>query len=257
MDIKKYISSGIIELYVMGLCSTEEEKELEELRRQNPLLHDAILQYEMEMENKMQQNITLPPGEVDEKILSRLQSLNDTVTAVGTTNISPVKKISAVKPWWKIAAAAALVLFIVSSYFNYSLIKKNKQLEVLAKNSSTETLPLSDYAVITNPAITPVAMYGVGTHAICRCTMFWDKKTGKAYIMIHHLPRSSSAKDYQLWAEVDGKMISVGIINDDIRGRFIEVANVPAGSIAFSVTLEQKGGTNSPTLAETYLAGKI
>ena len=100
-------------------------------------------------------------------------------------------------------------------------------------------------------------MYGVGTHAICRCTMFWDKSTGKMYIMIHHLPKSSSAKDYQLWAEVDGKPVSIGIINDEIRGRFIEMPNVPAGSIAFTVTLENAGGTDQPTVTETYLSGKI
>lgn len=52
MDIKEYISSGIIELYVMGLCSPEEEKELEALRPQYKELHEAILQYEKDMEEK-------------------------------------------------------------------------------------------------------------------------------------------------------------------------------------------------------------
>lgn len=87
--------------------------------------------------------------------------------------------------------------------------------------------------------------------------MFWDKQTGKAYIMIHHLPKSSSSRDYQLWAEVDGKTVSVGIINDEIRGRFIEVSNVPGQSVAFKVTLENAGGAQTPTIAETYLEGKI
>jgi anti-sigma-K factor RskA len=100
-------------------------------------------------------------------------------------------------------------------------------------------------------------MYGVGYHAICRCTMFWDKQTGKMYIMIHHLPKSSEQKDYQLWAMVDGKQVSVGIVQDEIRGRFIEMNNVPAGAVSFMVTLEKAGGTAEPTIAETYLEGKI
>jgi hypothetical protein len=252
MDIKNYISSGIIELYVMGLCSPEEEKELELLRVQHPELHEAILQYETEMENKMLQNTTLPGAEVDEKILHRLESLNTPVVQMKVHN-APVKKLF----WLKPIAAAALLLLGISAFYNYSLYNKNKQQAEIIKGTKNISLPLSDYEVITNPSITPVGMYGVGSHAICRCTMFWDKKTGKAYIMIHHLPKSSSSKDYQLWAEVDGKSINVGIINDEIRGRFIEVPNMPAGAIAFSVTLEKAGGTDTPTVDETYLAGRI
>ena len=100
-------------------------------------------------------------------------------------------------------------------------------------------------------------MYGVGYHAICRCTMFWDKQTGKMYMIIHHLPKSSAQKDYQLWAMVDGKPISIGIVQDEIRGRFIEMNNVPAGAVSFIVTLEKAGGTTAPTLDETYLQGEI
>jgi anti-sigma-K factor RskA len=56
---------------------------------------------------------------------------------------------------------------------------------------------------------------------------------------------------------VNGKPISVGIVKDDIRGRFIEMNNVPAGATAFSVTLEKTGGNLTPTVQETYLEGKI
>ncbi len=257
MDIKEYISSGIIELYVMGICSPEEEKELEQLRRQHPELDEAILRYETEMENKMLRNGALPPAAVDEKILQTIDSLQPPVISINTRQ-TPVRKMNPkTAGWWKMAVAASVALLIVSAFFNYSLYRKNKKLEGIAQNTKGSPLPLSDYTVFTDPTITPVAMYGVGSHSICRCTMFWDKKTGKMYIMIHHLPKSSAAKDYQLWAEVDGKPVSVGIINDEIRGRFIEVSNVPYRSVAFSVTLEQAGGNASPTVSETYLAGKI
>ena len=253
MDIKSYISSGIIELYVMGMCSIEEEKELEMLRRQHPELNAAIIQYETELEASMQKNISLPANIVDERILQRLDSLPAPVIHINRNTNNNINK------WLKISAAAAVLLLLISSYFNYSLYSKNKQQEKNLQSTTPDiiTLPVSDYAVLNNPKITPVAMYGVGAHAICRCTMFWDKSTGKMYIMIHHLPKSSSAKDYQLWAEVDGKPVSIGIINDEIRGRFIEMPNVPAGSIAFTVTLENAGGTAQPTVTETYLSGKI
>ncbi|MBI5857946.1 MAG: anti-sigma factor [Sphingobacteriales bacterium] len=252
MDIKNYISSGIIELYVMGLCSPEEEREFEMLRQQHPELHEAILRYESDMEKNMLQKGVFPGAEVDDKILQRLESLNTPFVPIKAGK-ALVKKMY----WLKPVAAAVLLLLGVSLFFNYQLSKKNKLQAEMIKGTKNISLPLSDYAVITNPSITPVGMYGVGSHAICRCTMFWDKKTGKAYIMIHHLPKSSSSRDYQLWAEVDGKLVSVGIINDEIRGRFIEVPDVPAGAVAFSVTLEKTGGSITPTVDETYLKGRI
>lgn len=252
MDIKQYISSGIIELYVMGLCSPEEEKKLEQLRLQYAELHTAILEYEIRMESSMMQHSTLPGTEVDERILRHLESMQPPVVLLNSEKAS-VRRIN----WLKPVAAAAILLFFFSAYYNYSLYNKNRKMANLINESANSPLPLSDYQVITDPAITPVAMYGVGTHTICRCTMFWDKKAGKAYIIIHHLPISSSYRDYQLWAEVGGRPVSVGIIQDDIRGRLIEMKNIPANATSFRVTLEKSGGNTSPDFDETYLEGHI
>ena len=85
MNINEYISSGIIEMYVMGLCNAEEKQELETLRRQHPVLHEAIVQYEKEMEEKMRQQITLPSAETDEKILKSFDSLQTPLIPIDTT----------------------------------------------------------------------------------------------------------------------------------------------------------------------------
>jgi anti-sigma-K factor RskA len=254
MDIKEYISSGVIELYVLGLCSPEEEKEFETLRLQYPELNTAILEYESALENQHQKEAKLPPAAVDEKVLKTLDSLNAPAIAV-PIHQQNIRSFS----WWKMAAAASILLLITSAVFNYLLYNKTKKQELALQNKDADnsSLPASDYEIMKNPTITPVAMYGVGSHAICRCTMFWDKKTGKIYIMIHHLPKSSESKDYQLWASVSGQQVNVGIINDAIRGRFIELSNVPPGSIAFTVTLEKAGGNTTPDMNEAYLAGKI
>ncbi len=253
MNIKEYISSGIIELYVMGLCSPQEEQEIELLKTKHPELQIAITEFELQMEKNMMQQAINPTANTDERILKELDSLSKP-----TKNLTPATAIVKKINWWRYAAAACFLLLLASGWFTYQQYKKNERLkDLVAVPAGTSPLPLADYEIFTNPAITPVAMYGVGSHAICRCTMFWDKKSGKAYIMIHHLPKTSGSKDFQLWATVDGKPVSVGIINDEIRGRFIEVTNVPNSSVAFSVTLENAGGTTSPTVSETYLQGRI
>ena len=243
-------------MYVMGLCSAEERVELETLRLQHPQLNVAILKFEKELEHNLVQHATQPGANADEKVLQSLRGLQTPVVDINS-NKATVKKIN----WFKYVAAAAILLLAVSSIFNYTLYKKtNGQELALAekeKISTPITLPLSDYNILKQPSITPVAMNGVFPHNICRCTMFWDKNTGKAYIMIHHLVPTSSETNYQLWAMVNNKPVSVGIVNDKIRDRFVELQNMPADATAFIVTLEKAGGNTSPTMEQTYLSGRI
>ncbi len=252
MDIQNYISSGIVETYVMGLCSTDEKKEIEALRPQYPELDKAILEYENSLEHTLLSNATLPPKELDDKILQVFGQLQP------TADRKAAKEFRMAKPnWYKYVAAAAVLLLIVSSAFNYTLYRENaEQAAVLQTKEQYSPLPMDDYNVLKQQTITPVAMYGVSTHSICRCTIFWDKAAGKAFVMIHHLPRVSGS-NYQLWALVDGKPISVGIIDENIRDRFIQLDKVPLGASSFIVTLEKSGGTTTPTLEETYLSGSI
>ena len=105
MDIKSYISSGIIETYVMGLCSNEEKMEMESLRLQHAELNEAILQYETALENNLMNNATVPDVEVDEKILKSLRSLQTPVVSIITGELQNKKT-----GWLKFVAAAAIIL---------------------------------------------------------------------------------------------------------------------------------------------------
>jgi anti-sigma-K factor RskA len=254
MDINNYISSGIIEMYVTGLCSAEESTELELLRTQYPQLNNAIIQFEIEFEKNAFHIASLTSNELDSKIINALQQLQ-----------TPVVPLQAVQPkekrlnWLRPLAAAAVLLFIISSIFNYTFYKKNKEQQIALNSRGLQpaSLPEADYNILKDPTITPVAMYGVAPHNICRCTLFWDKKTGKVYMMIHHLVPSTNEKKYQLWAMVNNKPVNVGMVNDGIRDRFIELQNVPLDATAFSVTLENIAGSATPTEGNQWLYGKI
>jgi anti-sigma-K factor RskA len=254
MDIKTYISSGIIEMYIMGLCTSEEKAELESLRVQYPELEKAITEYEVSFEQNLMNTAETIPASVD---IALKKGLGELVQPAGMIYDFQAKYKKRNKIIYAVAAAS-LVLLCCSLFYNYKLYQLQQNTgAMLTKSRTLETLPPGDYKILNDPSITPIAMYGVGSHAICRCTMFWDKRTGKVYIILHHLPFSSDSKDYQLWAYVNGKAVSVGIVKDEIRGRFIEMQNIPAGAISFSITLENAGGALTPTESEAYLRGKI
>jgi anti-sigma-K factor RskA len=257
MNGRDYISSGIVEQYVLGLCSSTEREEIDALRKTDVVLNDAIIQFEIQFEHEMLRQTARPNLETDNKIIELISNLGS----------APVRQISQTSnnnkkfKWYRSIAAAAILLLGASIFINYLLYSKNakQQQEIAALSKPIAmpvTLPVSDFKILQDPTITPIAMYGVGYHSICRCTMFWDKKTGKVHIMIHHLPKSSEKQDYQLWANVNGKYVSVGIVNDGIRDRFIEMDNMPAGASSFIVTLENAGGSATPN-EDIYLQGSI
>lgn len=237
----------------MGLCTAEEKNELELLRQKYAILDKAIINFEIELENKMMRNAFLPGVNTDDKILQALQSLGKPVVQMPAED-KKVKRLS----WVKLIAAASVLLFGVSAFFNYTQYKENKTqaAELAVKNNLPSSLPLANYNILKDPTITPIAMIGQGYHAICRCTMFWDKKTGKAYVMIHHLVPSGENYDYQLWANVNGKQVNVGMINDKIRDRFVEVSGMPEDAKEFTVTLEKNGGATVPD-ADVVLKGTV
>jgi Anti-sigma-K factor rskA len=237
----------------MGLCSEEEKNELELLRQKDAVLNKAIINFEIAFENSMMSNVFSSGVHADDKILNTLKSLGVPVVAMQTED-KKVKRFS----WVKIVAAASVLLFGISAFFNYTQYKENKEQasQLAAKNNLQQSLPVANYSILKDPNITPVAMMGQGYHAICRCTMFWDKKTGKAYVMIHHLVPSGDNNEYQLWANVNGKQVSVGMINDAIRDRFIEVSGMPEDAKEFTVTLEKNGGATVPD-ADVVLKGTV
>jgi anti-sigma-K factor RskA len=254
MDITQYISSGNIEMYVMGLCTPAEKAELETLRPQYPQLNDAVIQFEKELETNLLANAIVPGAAVDTRVLKALSTLQTPVIDINTNSTTPVKKMG----WLKAVAAAAILLLAISGIFNYTLYKKTTEQNLaLREKQNYSPLPITDYEILKKPSITPIAMNGVFPHNVCRCTMFWDKKTGKVYVMIHHLVPTTPQNNYQLWAMVNDKPVSVGIVNDKVRDRFIELQNMPADATAFIVTMEKSGGNTMPTLENTYLSGKI
>ena len=258
MNNQDYISSGIIEQYVLGLCNEKEQSELNLLRKQDPLFDAAILQFEIELEEKMMRHSFLPGIATDDRILQTLQSFSPQIEAPIVPTATVVPKKVAKFSFVKIAAAASFLLFAVSAIYNYTQYNENKTQAALlaASKQIPASLPAANYEILKNPTITPIAMMGQGYHAICRCTMFWDKNTGKAYVMVHHLVPSGDNYDYQLWATVNGKQVSVGTINDAIRDRFIELSGMPENANEFIVTLEKKGGAATPD-ADVFLKGTI
>jgi anti-sigma-K factor RskA len=274
LDIEAYIKSGIIESYVLGLASAEEVIEIEKLRLQYSDIENAINEFSEMLEKEAFENAIPPPedgkarimaaineDEGQSTILSTLSSANS-----DTTIRTPVKNLGI----WRFAAAASIILFIVSAAFNFFLYNKfNKQQDAyqallnernfLQANNQVYQTRLQEWQdafdVMHRPTMAMIKLPGIKGKEKNFATVFWDKKNKEVYVVANVLPKAGSGKQYQLWALVNGKPVDAGMLDPE----YIGVCKMKTifEAQAFAITLENKGGSPSPSMQEMYVMGEV
>jgi hypothetical protein len=75
MNVKEYIESGALELYVLGAASDDEAKELLHLKKQHPEIEQALIELETDLERLAQYSAIAPPPTLFKKIEDDIKDL--------------------------------------------------------------------------------------------------------------------------------------------------------------------------------------
>ena len=275
MDIQAYIQCGIIESYILGLASQQESDELDVLRTLHSEIDLAINDFSEDLEQQAFANAIAPPADMKQKIMSALKNeANQRNIPIPIFIPSvPVEiqtaKIRNISNQWKNIAAAAVLLFLISTVVNFFLYnkydKKNSDYQallsekkgLLADNNVIQS-QLKEWKsaaeMMEDPSMMMVKMNAVPGKEQNKALVFWDTKNKDVYVMINKLPPPAVGKQYQLWALMDGKPIDAGVISDCTTT--CKMKNIPNAQ-AFAITLENAGGSPTPTLEAMYVFGKV
>ena len=268
MDIKAYIQSGIIESFVLGLTTTEEAAEVSMLSTQHPEIKMAIDDFSLSLEKNALDNAVTPAPEIKSKLLTALEDEfeNEKLASVPFNDHQTYFQ-STVK-LWQFAAAAAILLFVVSAglniyiYNNYKSAYNNYQALLIEKNSlqanndiyQTKMNELTKSLQMMGDTVMKVVAMKSVKHTNDLATIYWNTKTKDVYLLQNSLPQTISTKQYQLWAIVNGKPVDAGVI--DACTGLCKMKNIPNAQ-AFAITLENKGGSPTPTLSAMYVMGGV
>lgn len=262
MTAQEYIQSGAIENYILGMADDAEARELEQMRALYPEVNEAFTRFEAELEAHCLNAAIAPPDESKKRILAAIGA-GEAAAVTPTARVVelPAKRKS---QWMQYAAAACIAIMMGSVFMNIMLMGRIKrmgseigELRIAANKIDSQNSFEAQYAFMRDPGIMPVAMYGTPEHSVCKSSLYWDKQTGKAYIIIHHLFPQGDDKDYQLWAIVDGKPVSIGVFRPGDKMKPLIMNNVPEKTSVFAVTLEKKGGSPTPSMNQMYLKGQM
>lgn len=269
MNTKEYISSGIIESYILGLASTEEAGILECVMKNNAEVKAAFEEVQKTLEDLATAQAVTPPDDLRTKIWNKIQQEqnDEEPSPVVSADIPAAKPQEEIRIQgnnnWKVYAVAASVLFLISVAGNIfwmsdqaktkqeiariSTEKKNQDLAMQKMNQKME--------MISNPDMKMVMLKGVEKHTDSKAMVFWDTKTKEVYLNADSLPKAPEGMQYQLWAIEDGKPVNAGMYTEDKDSK-IALANIPKAQ-AFAITLEKQGGSPVPTMENMYVMGEI
>ncbi len=264
MNIQEYIESGIIELYVMNVLTEAEQAEVEVLARQYPDIQLEIEEVQSVLQMYAQAHSVTPRPELKDPILDKIQSsINKTESTEipESTDINNIKNpstlsLATLAPWILAAGLAASTFYFYNRYEAVNKAQKECE-ETQSLNDQKNKKAVADVQqqldILKSPDTKEISLKGLPISPSSIATIFWNADKKATYIAIRNLPKPPTDKQYQLWAIVDKKPVSAGVLNYDLASlqsmKGFETAE------AFAITLEPQGGSDAPTLDKMYVLG--
>ena len=274
MNILDYISSGIVESYVLGLSEKEEAAEFERMCREHPEVRNARDSFEQALEKQAFIQTVAPPERVRNAFFAVLDE-NDSSRVSGPPVVpvadTPVRHIGGNTSRW--LAAASIILLVASTALNFYFYQQYKSSdtrynELVAQNqqlaSANDVMQTrmrsyeSSITLLTDTNVTVVKMPGLptGPSPASLATVYWDKRTKEVRLFVNNMPVPATNKQYQLWALVGGKPVDAGTFDISTNTVLIRMKNVPNAE-TFAITLEKQGGSPTPDLTQLYVIGNV
>ncbi|WP_027138685.1 anti-sigma factor [Gaetbulibacter saemankumensis] len=261
MDIKAYIESGILELYVAGALSEKENQEVYSLMQQYPEIEKEVIEIEAAIVRLTGSTIESDLGiESFEKIKNQLGH-NKVIT------ITKSKYNWITYTGWAASIVLGLGLLYTTNKNNQLQsdiqISKTQQslLETQIENSKSNLKEANTLiSVLRDENILKIPLAGQGNFANTFAKVYWDKKAQRIFLDAEGLPEPPQGKVYQVWSLTLNPLTptSLGTIdnfNQD-SNKIFEITN-PNNSEAFGITLEPVGGSETPTMNQLYTLGVI
>lgn len=276
MDIKIYIETGVLELYVLGQLSDREMTEVVDMMARHPEIRQEVDAIEESFKGLAMAARINPRPELRARVMGQVMGLDEDHAAP-----MMVKNVKATDSGnlFRYLTAASVVLFLISAGMAFNFWDKWQDAEVradqlalqnqsIAQNfqkatfrADSSVLRLNEtkqyLAVATDPLYSKVLLKGMGTSLESSAVVFWNAEKGQVYLDVSQLPTPPTDMQYQLWALADGVPVDAGVFRiDDVMDAMQKMKGISKAQ-AFAVTLEKEGGSPTPNLDTICLMGEV
>lgn len=260
MENIEFIESGILELYVCGLLSPEENNEIYTKAKNNPEIFNEIRAIESALLALSSSFSPLNSVENFDRIKEKLKVKQK----IKKDKKAPKAAVLA-NFGWVLSAILGVAFFlfynrmaqsekIVSEAENKSAAMQ-KELEITQEKNKEIKKCL---AIFRNKNQTIINLVGQPIAPNTHARVYWNKNTQEVFVDASGLPSPPNGMVYQVWSFKLNPLrpTNIGLLTnfDANELRLFGVKSIIEAE-TFGITLEPKGGSFSPTIDNLYVLG--
>lgn len=247
MDKKMLLDNGLLEQYILGELNDAEAHEIEILLKSDSEVKAEFDHLEASFEQLGHDNAVNPPLDIKAQILRQIQTKSKAKQISQPTNY---------KSYFAIAASLVALLAAGSFWMYKELNTLENQMQVVEGTNEALNLQLEAlegsleesakiYAAVVHPDTQQYILEGNDTMPEAKVVSYVNHNTKSVIINAERLPELDTQHDYQMWADVEGEMINMGIIK---KGKSLLAMNYIDRAESLNITIEPAGGKDHPTV---------
>ncbi len=239
--IKNFLDTDLLEKYLLGTTSTEETLKVERYITMHPEVRDMYNELQDNLEAYAKLHALKTPEGLKDKILYRIKQEG---------------KVRGKFFKYAIAASIAAFIFAGSSIFFYNQNQRLEDEKTLVTNQIKDLemdmkVQLEDlrnqYIVLNNPNTKKFPVMGNKKAKELKAVAYVNPVKQLSYINVRNLPQLPEDQCYQMWAEVNGEMVNLGVIKQFDNKEQLLALPYADNAVSY-ITIEQQGGNNTPTV---------
>ncbi len=239
--IRIFLDTDLLEKYLIGSTSQEESLQVERYIALYPEVREIYDELQNNLEAYAKQYALKTPEGLKDKILHRIKAQN-----------SVRRKFRR----YAIAASITAFMFAGSSYFfwnqNQSLqdenVLVNAKIKTLEEDMKEQLEDVrNQFIVLNNPQTKKFLVNGNKKAKELKAVAYVNPVKKLSYINVRNLPNLPENQCYQMWAEVNGEMVNLGVINNIHDKDKLRALPYAENAISY-ITIEPQGGTDTPTV---------
>ena len=239
--IKTFLDSDILERYLLGSTSEMETLQAERYIAMYPEVRKVYNELQENLETYAKLHAVQTPDGLKEKILARIRSERE-----------------GRRKFFRYAMAASIVAFMFASasfFFwdqNQSLQEENtmvsNKIKLLEEDMKQQLEDVrNQFIVLNNPQTKKYNVRGNNNAKELKAVAYINPIKKLSYINVKKLPNLPEDQCFQMWAEVNGEMLNLGIIEEATNSDNLLALPYAKNAVGY-ITIEPKGGNLNPTV---------
>ncbi|NJB70722.1 anti-sigma-K factor RskA [Saonia flava] len=239
--IRIFLDTDLLEKYLIGSTSTEESLQVERYIAMYPEVRETYNELQENLETFAKMHAIKTPEGLKETIQNRIKQENK-----GRRKFFR----------YAVAASIAALIFAGSSYFfwneNQGLQEENTYVSNKIKDLEADmTNRLEDFRnqfiVLNNPQTKKYNVNGNQKAKELKAVAYINPVKKLSYINVRNLPNLPEDQCFQMWAEVNGEMVNLGVIKNISDKDKLFALPYAENAIGY-ITIEPNGGNVTPTV---------